>query len=281
MTMSSHSPLTGPAHLSLARYVHDRYWPVVRPGLAPLSIGREEAILARLVNQLGLRLLYQLRAEHLEGWWSKLKSEVKPATANRHLARVAHAMRTAQRWKLLSEDVLSGISKLKPPKGRVKWLTDEQREHLIAEAPLDLRLYILAGRYTAGRLSTLVNLRRQDLDIQAMTITFPMTKNGDAHTVPLHPALLAALTLPNDPGSFILPQWHRSSVGRAFKRLVTRLGYGDFHFHDLRHDVATSLASQGASTPIIMAALGHRDPRMSARYTHITPETLRGAMGGL
>jgi hypothetical protein len=30
-----------------------------------------------------------------------------------------------------------------------------------------------------------------------------------------------------------------------------------------------------------MAALGHRDPRMSARYTHVSLETLRGAMGRL
>jgi integrase len=183
----------------------------------------------------------------------------------------------------LATDPTASLTKLRPPKGRIKWLTDEQRARLLAEAEPGLRRYILAGRYTAGRLSTLVDLRRRDLDIVNMILTFPLTKNGDSHTIPLHPQCLAAAfqPLPEGPDEFLLPRLHRSSVGRSFKRLVTRLGFGDFHFHDLRHDVATSLASKGAGLPVIMAALGHRDPRMSSRYTHITPETLRGAMGGL
>jgi integrase len=268
--------------VSLARFVKERYWPVLSAGLAPSGVQRERGILDRLVDELGLRMLHQLHAEHLESWWARLRSESGPATCNRHLVRVGHCLRTGVRWKLLSEDPTRGIKKLKPPKGRVRWLTDHQRATLLFEAGPQLRPYILAGRYTAGRLSTLAALQRRDFDLDAMTVTFPLTKNGDAHTVPLHPYLLAALgTLPAEPGSFVLPRMHGSSVGRAFKRLVTRLGYGDFHFHDLRHDVATSLASQGAGLPTIMAALGHRDPRMSARYTHITPETLRLSMAGL
>ena len=68
-----------------------------------------------------------------------------------------------------------------------KWLTDEQRVRLVAEAPADLRLYILAGRYTAGRRATLHALRRRDLGLTAMTVTFPMTKNGDAPRSPCIP----------------------------------------------------------------------------------------------
>jgi integrase len=279
---ASQVPSSDKSTVSLARFVRERYWPVLLPGLAASGIPRERGILDRLVDELGLRMTHQLKAEHLESWWAHLRSESGPATCNRHLVRVGHCLRTGVRWKLLSEDPTSGIKKLKPPKGRVRWLTDHQRATLLFEAGPDLRPYILAGRYTAGRLGTLVDLRRRDVDVAAMTVTFPLTKNGDAQTVPLHPILFAALgTLPEAPGSFVLPQQHRSSIGRAFKRLVTRLGYGDFHFHDLRHDVATSLASQGAGLPTIMAALGHRDPRMSARYTHITPETLRRSMEGL
>jgi integrase len=282
MAASSDFTRSGNGSLSLARFVRDRYWPVLSAGLARSSVGRERAILARLVDHLGPRLTHQLEPEHLEMWWARLRASRKPATCNRHLVRVRHCLRTGVRWKLLAADPTAGISKLKPPKGRVKWLTDEQRARLIAAADPALQIYILAGRYTAGRLSTLIELRRRDLDLEAMTVTFPITKNGDAHMVPLHPTLLAALgTIPDEPDAFVLPRVHRCSVGRAFTRLVTRLGIGDFHFHDLRHDVATTLVSQGAGLPIIMAALGHRDPRMSVRYTHVTAETLRGAMRGL
>ncbi len=46
--------------------------------------------------------------------------------------------------------------------------------------------------------------------------------------------------------------------------------------HRLRHTYATELLSAGMSLPGVMSLLGHRDYRMTLRYTAITPETVRG-----
>jgi integrase len=152
---------------------------------------------------------------------------------------------------------------------------------LHAHANPRLRVYILTARYTGGRRGNLAALRVKDVDWERDLITFPMTKNGACHRVPLLPELKRALLeagVPNDPDAPLLPPMTLDAVSRAFKRLVQRLGLPDLRFHDLRHDCASSLAMAGANQAVIMAVLGHRDPRMSARYTHLADETVRGAM---
>ena len=44
--------------------------------------------------------------------------------------------------------------------------------------------------------------------------------------------------------------------------------------HRLRHTYATTLMNAGVSLPVIMKLLGHRDYRMTLRYTNITLETV-------
>src|SRR5262249_7675628 len=53
-----------------------------------------------------------------------------------------------------------------------------------------------------------------------------------------------------------------------FRRLARRIGLRDFRFYDLRHDLGTRLAINKQNQRVIMDVLGHRDPRMSVRYTH-------------
>jgi len=62
---------------------------------------------------------------------------------------------------------------------------------------------------------------------------------------------------------------------------ASRIGLRDFRFHDLRHDLGTRLARHRHSQRVIMDVLGHKDPRMSVRYTHAAVETVRGALNEL
>jgi len=50
---------------------------------------------------------------------------------------------------------------------------------------------------------------------------------------------------------------------------------GKMTTHRLRHSYATSLLNAGMSLVSIMKLLGHRDYRMTLRYTAITQETVR------
>ena len=118
----------------------------------------------------------------------------------------------------------------------------------------------------------------------AGTVTFARTKNGDARTVPMTNTLrelLMTLPRPMDPQMPVLPQWNPASLTVAFGRLVRSLGIRNLTFHELRHDTASTLTMAGVPRRTIMAILGHRDPRMTLRYQHLSPEHLRDATRAL
>ena len=68
-----------------------------------------------------------------------------------------------------------------------------------------------------------------------------------------------------------------AGLTRAFARLCHDLKLLNLRFHDLRHEAASTLTMAGVPQRTVMAILGHRDPRMTMRYQHLTPEHLREA----
>jgi integrase len=71
----------------------------------------------------------------------------------------------------------------------------------------------------------------------------------------------------------VFPLWTPAAFTVAFGRLVRDLKVGDLHFHDLRHDTASTLTMAGVPQRTVMALLGHRDPRMTLRYQHFRQNT--------
>ncbi len=134
------------------------------------------------------------------------------------------------------------------------------------------------------RRGELLGLRWADVDIRARTVTFPKTKNGDSRSVPMTDTLrelLASLARPMNAEAPVFPLWTPAADTVAFGRLVRDLKVGDLHFHDLRHDTASTLTMAGVPQRTVMALLGHRDPRMTLRYQHLSPEHLRDAVRAL
>ena len=147
-----------------------------------------------------------------------------------------------------------------------------------------LRPYIIGALQTGGRRGELLGLRWLDIDMKARIVTFARTKNGDARTVPMTETLrdlLLSLARPIDLQARVLPEWKPANLTVAFGRLVRSLGIKNLTFHDLRHDAASTLTMAGVPQRTVMAILGHRDPRMTLRYQHLSPEHLRDAARAL
>jgi integrase len=97
--------------------------------------------------------------------------------------------------------------------------------------------------------------------MKARTVTFRNTKNGDSRSVPMTDglrAVLQALPRPLDPTAHVLPDQDPLVLTRSFARLVKRLGLRDLTFHDLRHDVASTLTMAGVPLRTIGEILGRR-----------------------
>jgi len=94
------------------------------------------------------------------------------------------------------------------------------------------------------------------------------------------PALLLKLALKAERATWA-PERAPKVLSRSFARLAAELGISNLRFHDLRHDAASALTMAGVQQRAVMEVLGHRDPRMSMRYQHLSPWHLRDAMRAL
>ena len=65
------------------------------------------------------------------------------------------------------------------------------------------------------------------------------------------------------------------------KRVLKRIGAPDASFHTLRHTAASWMVQQGVDLHAVGQILGHKTPRMTQRYAHLSPDYMAGAVGKL
>ena len=71
----------------------------------------------------------------------------------------------------------------------------------------------------------------------------------------------------------------KSSVGKAWRRIRKTAGLGDdIRIHDLRHSFASDAAMSGVPLAVIGKVLGHKSPRITARYAHVSNEVVADAL---
>ena len=69
------------------------------------------------------------------------------------------------------------------------------------------------------------------------------------------------------------------SITKKFKRCVKAAGLLiDLHFHSLRHTVGTRAASQGVSTNVLKAVMGHSNIKTTEGYMGADQDTIRNQM---
>jgi len=205
------------------------------------------------------------------------------ATVNRYLATLSHMFTVVKReWRLIDRNPVNDISKKKESRGRIRFLTDEERETLLiastkSEWPVLYTLILLAIS-TGARRGELINLKWADVDLKAARAVVHETKNGDPRVLPLVGKALTALRelklkgngqsdyVFQQPSGFPGPYLHFDSHWYAALKAA---GVEDMHFHDLRHTTASYLAQQGASLLEIADTLGHRTMSMVKRYSHL------------
>ncbi len=59
---------------------------------------------------------------------------------------------------------------------------------------------------------------------------------------------------------------------------MRQAGIEKFRFHGLRHTFASHLAMRGVPLETIGSLLGHKDPKMTKRYAHLSPASLKAAV---
>ena len=83
--------------------------------------------------------------------------------------------------------------------------------------------------------------------------------------MPLVPAVVAELDKLPRTGDKVFPE----QMARAWHTALTRAKVADFRMHDLRHSAASMLVQSGANLSEVAQLLGHKDIRMTQRYSHV------------
>jgi integrase len=305
MTAIARGEITGVREegIRVRDFIAQKYWPTVRPTLSTWEQHRAEGTIAnQIVPAFGDFKLASLRRETIERWQAERLTKVASGTVNKELVRLKHLLNRAVAWGYIRDSPTRAIRKTTEAPGRVRYLTPDERRLLLdgrhetvkasdgrtwtieVGPDADLKVYIVAALATGARRGELMSLRWRDVDMKTRTVTFQLTKNGDARTIPMTETLRALLLTrprPLDADAPVFPQRSPQALTRAFGYLVRRLGIKNLRFHDLRHDAASTLTMAGVSQRAIMAMLGHRDPRMSVRYQHLAPEHLHEAARAL
>jgi integrase len=217
----------------------------------------------------------------------RLSENVGPATINREMATLKHALSKAVEWKLLRKalrEELIAIKKYQEPDGRLRYLSgQEEGERLLQACDEQLRPIVVTAIHTGMRKGELLGLTWDQVDMTHGFIRLKQTKNGKARALPFNETLwglFSSLRTRQDiPWVFHDVQGHRyKDVRHAFERACEAAAMTDFHFHDLRHTFASWLVMKGVPLATVSTLLGHTSPTMTLRYTHLSPKHLTSAV---
>ncbi len=208
---------------------------------------------------------------------------IAPATVNRYLQAISHAFTVAVReWGWIENSPVPRVRRLKEPRGRVRFLSDDERWRLLdaCRESDEPRLYplVLLAVSTGARSGELRSLRWPDIDLERGMAVLHHTKNGERRAIPLAgPALEEMkqrskvrridtdLVFANALGNTPFPR-------KPWQRALQAAEIEDFRFHDLRHSAASYLAMSGATLAELAEILGHKTLAMVKRYAHLTEQ---------
>jgi len=278
------------------RQLMDRFMKEHAPKVSGSMQNSYASSLKHLIPFFGdLNLLLVSRKKISEYKVLRLDEGARPASLNRELAMVSKAFALAlEDWDWISgnDKPFSKMPYEKENNERDRWLSFDEEKRLLDNSPEWLREIISFALQTGLRQGELLSLEWSRVNMFRKTILIQKTKSGKPKTVPLNQIAMDVIRrkseskvrkLKND---FVFVSSHgtkidRHNLRRAFNKAVSKADIEDFRFHDLRHCFCTKLAQRGVDIYKIAKLAGHEDIRMTQRYSHHCPESLRDGVEAL
>jgi integrase len=211
------------------------------------------------------------------------------ATVIRYLASLSVCFTYAiQDLGWIESNPIKEVRKPKAERGRVRFLSDEEREALLTACQATgtiLHSVVIVALSTGTRMSEILNLTWKDIDFKRQVIRLEHTKNGERRSIPLvgraHDLLLKQRKVRRIDTDYIFARKDGKKpleIRKQWEKAVVKAGLTDFRFHDLRHTAASYLAMEGASLLEIADILGHKTMSMVKRYSHLTEQHTAGVL---
>jgi len=260
----------------------ERYKRYQKTRLRPTTFERLNGILETLKASLSERAK-DINRKTVAEYISTRSEKVAPGTIQKEISVLKHALKLAVEWELLNSNPAQGTKLPKLPEGRTRYLSPSELKAALEAAPGWMRAPLALAAFTGMRRGELLGLRWTDVDLDNRRVYLHETKNGSLRVLALNGLALGVLaSLPQgEPGDAVLAGVDGQKLSVYTRRLFEGLGIVDASFHSLRHTAASWLVMQGVDLYAVGQLLGHRTPRMTQRYAHLSPQYMAGAVGKL
>jgi len=239
--------------------------------------------IAHLVSFFKNRYIFEITPQMIEKYKAMRLKKVSPATVNRELACLKHMFTKAIEWGYVKENPAKKVKLLKEPPGRLRYLRPEEVEKLLNACADYIRPIVVTALNTGMRKGELLRLKWANVDLKNRKITVINSKNNESRVIPINQTLFKELSALSKEGKgedvFSDRNGHPfGDIKKGFSAALKRAGIKDFRFHDLRHTFGSHLVMQGVDLKTVQQVMGHKDIKMTMRYSHLSPEYVQEAM---
>lgn len=224
-----------------------------------------------------------VKARQIEEYKRLRRETVSPSSVNRELALLKHMCHKAVDWGYTKTNPAQTVKLFKEPPGRLRYLLAEERDSLLKECSGMLYAIVTTALETGMRKGEMTRLQWKDIDFQRRMITILESKNGESRFVSISDVLLPVLQrlYIERRGSHVFTKPDGRPYGnwrKSFENACKRAGIEDFRFHDLRHTFASYLVMAGVDIRTVQELMGHKDIKMTMRYSHLSKAHLLEAV---
>ena len=250
-----------------------------------------------LAGEMGVNQLSEVNASQIRSWLASLRAS---GISSRSIVRKISALKSFYKFLLrkgvVEKNPLVQISSPKISKSLPVFIREEEAAQMgqtLAIASEDwkgfnARLLVTLFYYTGMRLSELINLKEEQLELSRSQLKV-LGKGNKERIIPLHADLIALIKdyiqkkqdqftstesylLLTESGKKLYPRYAWQLVNQVLGAATTVQKKSP---HVLRHSFATHLLNNGADLNAVKELLGHSSLAATQVYTHNTIEKLK------
>lgn len=255
----------------------------------PKSIKKVTYQLLKWEKELGAYLLSDITSSRITEVRDRFLNEPlsngkkrSNATVVRYMAALSKVFTIAvNEWEWLDSSPMRKVSRPTEPRGRVRFLSDDERQRLLNSASKQSNPHvypiIVLAISTGMRQGEILNLNWNDINLRDGYLILHQTKNNERRRVPITGHAKEVLQNHKkirriDTNLVFYGKNPQTPffIRNIWQSLINDAQLEDFRFHDLRHTAASYLAMNGASLTEIAEILGHKTLSMVKRYAHLT-----------
>ena len=260
-------------------------------GKKPTTIAEEKYYGRWWADRLTGKALHAVAPAILEQAMTDLAAKhYTPQTVVHYLKFLRHVFRWAIGRGVIEKSPFASVKLPTVRAGRTRFLSIEEEATLCTAIgqPYDawIRLAILTGL----RKSEQFGLRWADIDLERGLITLPHTKSGAVQYVHLMDEAKQILRnlIPGNTSVWVFPSENPEThldpdnfYRRVYMTALEDAKLEGVTWHTLRYTFASRLAMNGQAPSTIAALLRHSGTDLVARYAHLSPTHLQGALEGV